>query len=354
MSKMMKKIAMVENLMGKRPSGRATGSFPHSKGSSLTAVGRSRRDQRRDADEQRPHPGRDREHEEDLEELHRSEPPRLRLGVIGGAHQRPRLDVGEAEARPTSASSRNSSGMVVARHRQMLRGRAEVLAESQDAHVGRAQVAHGRHQLVPLLAEPEDDARLGEERRAPPAGPGGRARASARSGRRGGPACTGAAPSRCCGSGCPAPPRSPPGARPRCPGSRGSGARRGSPARAAGSRRTVAAKCAAPPSARSSRFTEVMTTCSRPSSPTARPTRSGSSRSSHCGPPMGNGAVAAVPGAHVAQDHEGRGQVLPALADVRAVGLLAHRVEVPLPHQALQAEVLRPARRPHLEPGRLG
>jgi len=35
MSKMMKKIAIVENLMAKRPSGRATGSLPHSNGSIL-------------------------------------------------------------------------------------------------------------------------------------------------------------------------------------------------------------------------------------------------------------------------------------------------------------------------------
>src|SRR5215813_5289841 len=40
MSKMMKKMAMVENLMAKRPSGRATGSLPHSNGSILIREGR--------------------------------------------------------------------------------------------------------------------------------------------------------------------------------------------------------------------------------------------------------------------------------------------------------------------------
>src|SRR5215813_12402295 len=40
MSKMMKKMAMVENLIAKRPSGRATGSLPHSKGSILIREGR--------------------------------------------------------------------------------------------------------------------------------------------------------------------------------------------------------------------------------------------------------------------------------------------------------------------------
>ena len=118
--------------------------------------------------------------------------------------------------------------------------------------------------------------------------------------------------------------------------------------------RTVAAKWAAPPSARSSRFTDVITTCSRPSSATARPTRTGSSRSSQAGRPCANGAVAAVPRADVAQDHEGGGEIFPALADVRAVRLLADGVEIPLPHQALQAQVLRPTRRAHLEPRRLG
>ncbi len=49
--------------------------------------------------------------------------------------------------------------------------------------------------------------------------------------------------------------------------------------------RTVAAKWAAPPSARSSRLTEVITTYSSPSSRAARPTRSGSSRSSQTGRP---------------------------------------------------------------------
>jgi hypothetical protein len=45
--------------------------------------------------------------------------------------------------------------------------------------------------------------------------------------------------------------------------------------------------------------------------------------------------------------------VLPTLADVRTVGFLAHRVEVELAHQVLEAEVLRPARRANLQPARL-
>ena len=48
-------------------------------------------------------------------------------------------------------------GVVVARDRQVLGRRAQVLAERQDVDVGGAQVAHGGEQLVPLLAQPEDD-----------------------------------------------------------------------------------------------------------------------------------------------------------------------------------------------------
>jgi len=47
---------------------------------------------------------------------------------------------------------------------------------------------------------------------------------------------------------------------------------------------------------------------------------------------VGDGAVGAVPGADIAEDHEGRGAVLPALADIRAVCLFADRVQVELPH----------------------
>ena len=68
---------------------------------------------------------------------------------------------------------------------------------------------------------------------------------------------------------------------------------------------------------------------------------------------MRDGAVGAVPRADVAEDHEGRGAVLPALADVRAVRFLADRVEVELAHQLLEPEVLRPAGSANLEPARL-
>ena len=69
--------------------------------------------------------------------------------------------------------------------------------------------------------------------------------------------------------------------------------------------------------------------------------------------PMGHGAVRAVPGAHVPQDHERRRFVLPALADVGAVGFLAHRMELQAPHHLLEGHVIGAARGLDLEPGGL-
>src|SRR5262249_38289022 len=66
-----------------------------------------------------------------------------------------------------------------------------------------------------------------------------------------------------------------------------------------------------------------------------------------------DGAVAAIPRAGVAEDHESGRCVFPALPDVRAVGCLAHGVEAPLTHESLETDVVRPARRAHLEPCRL-
>src|SRR5439155_2745994 len=64
-------------------------------------------------------------------------------------------------------------------------------------------------------------------------------------------------------------------------------------------------------------------------------------------------AEATPPGAGVAEDHERGGAALPALADVRAGGLLADRVQVLGLDQLRQLAVLRAARRRNLEPWRL-
>ncbi len=65
-------------------------------------------------------------------------------------------------------------------------------------------------------------------------------------------------------------------------------------------------------------------------------------------------AIGARAGAHLAENHERGGAVMPALADVRALRFLAHGVEVELAHEALEpGEVGRPGRA-HLEPLGLG
>src|SRR5207245_7152303 len=64
-------------------------------------------------------------------------------------------------------------------------------------------------------------------------------------------------------------------------------------------------------------------------------------------------AVAAVSRADVAQDHERRGRVLPAFADVGTVRLLADRVEVPLAQPALASYAVGASGGAELEPRRL-
>ena len=78
----------------------------------------------------------------------------------------------------------------------------------------------------------------------------------------------------------------------------------------AGARRAdgaiIAAKCAAPPSARSSRSTDVMTTCFRPSVATASATLLGSVGIERAGKPRLHIAEGAGARAGVAHDHHGR------------------------------------------------
>ena len=65
-------------------------------------------------------------------------------------------------------------------------------------------------------------------------------------------------------------------------------------------------------------------------------------------------AVAARPRAGVAENHERRRAVVPALADVRAVGFLADRVQAERAHQPLEAVIVLRARRADLQPLGLG
>src|SRR5687767_612420 len=68
---------------------------------------------------------------------------------------------------------------------------------------------------------------------------------------------------------------------------------------------------------------------------------------------VGDGAIRAVPGTDVAEDHESRGAVLPAFADVGAVRYFAYGVKVELPHQVLEPHIVGTTGRPDLEPRRL-
>src|ERR671917_1928242 len=63
-----------------------------------------------------------------------------------------------------------------------------------------------------------------------------------------------------------------------------------------------------------------------------------------------NGAEAAGAGADVAQDHEGRRTVVPALTDVRAAGLLADRVQPEAAHGLFYVAVALPHGRPGFQP----
>src|SRR3977135_436025 len=64
-------------------------------------------------------------------------------------------------------------------------------------------------------------------------------------------------------------------------------------------------------------------------------------------------AEAAGPGTGVAQDHDRRRALIPALPDVRAMGLLADRVEVEAAQQALQIVVVVARRDPGPDPVRV-
>ena len=175
----------------------------------------------------------------------------------------------------------------------------------------------------------------------------------ARSGRRGGPACRVARRSPGCDCGCPAPHP----ARSRSARSEPWKSGTSTSTEVSGSRRLISvmqrANASAPKSGRSSRSTDVITACCRPIRATASARRTGSSGSKAGGRAVGDGAVGAVPGADVAQNHEGRGLCSQHSPTFGAARFLADGVEVELAHQALEVGVVRPAGRLDLEPARL-
>ncbi len=91
--------------------------------------------------------------------------------------------------------------------------------------------------------------------------------------------------------------------------------------------------CAAPPSARSSRSTEVITTCFRPSLPTVLGELLRLMRIDRARLAGGDVAEGAGARADIAQDHEGGVLARPALADVGARRLLADGVQLVLADQ---------------------
>jgi hypothetical protein len=62
--------------------------------------------------------------------------------------------------------------------------------------------------------------------------------------------------------------------------------------------------------------------------------------------------VATATGAYVSEQQKGGGTVIPALANVRAVCFLAHRMKILLAYKAEDIVIVRAARRTHLEPFR--
>ena len=247
----------------------------------------------------------------------------------------------------------NASGVTNSSTLACLRRRLEILAHGQEIDSGRAHVVHHLVDLEPLLAEPDHDPRLGEDRRIElldlleQAQRGIVARARAGSSDR--------ASARFRGCGCRRragrrrSPRPPPHA---CCGSRASGSRSSCCGVSRRSASITLTNCDAPPSGRSSRSTEVTTICSRPSLAAAIATCSGSSGSTsarHAGLDVAEGAG---PGAGVAQDHHRRMLLGPAFADVRAGRFLAHRRKVELAHQPARLVIAFADRR--LDPDPVG
>ncbi len=92
--------------------------------------------------------------------------------------------------------------------------------------------------------------------------------------------------------------------------------------------RRIACSDSAPPSARSSRLTTVITTCASPIRSTAAASCSGSFASGGSGLRQRlDAAKPAAARALLAGDHERRRAARPAVVEIRAAGLFAHRVQ---------------------------
>src|SRR5215217_5011546 len=87
---------------------------------------------------------------------------RLLVGVVGAADQRAALDVPEAHLEAQLLEGGELFGRVVAAHRQVVLRRTEVLADSQDVHVVSSKVEHGALDLLLHLAQAHHEPALGE------------------------------------------------------------------------------------------------------------------------------------------------------------------------------------------------
>ena len=81
--------------------------------------------------------------------------------VVGTADERTGFDVDEAHVEGGLFQVAELVGMVVADHRRVLRGRSEVLTDREDPAPDAAQIAEGVEQFAVLFAESDHDAGLG-------------------------------------------------------------------------------------------------------------------------------------------------------------------------------------------------
>ena len=260
--------------------------------------------------------------------------------------------MGEAEGAARLGQLGELFGAVVARHRQVLGRGPQVLAEREDRHADVDEVAHRREQLGALFAETEDDPRLGRQGR----------RRGARAAEQLERALVPAAVARHAieprhGLGVVIEDVGPGVDHGRERGgialkvrnehldaaARGvvsHGAHRGGPVRGA----AVGEVVAVDRGDHDVLEAEIAHGARNPLGLLAiLPGRTA----------VGDRAVAAVPRAHVAEDHERRRRVFPALADVRTVRFFTHRVQVGVAHQALEPQIIGSAGGAYLQPRRL-
>jgi len=265
------------------------------------------------------------------------------------AHQRARLHVAETHRDAQPLQLAELIGGVVARDREVSSGGPQVLAQREDVDPLGTQVLHRDQQLVPFFAQPADDARLGEE-------PGIELLGPAQQLERPGVA--------------------PPGPRQAVQPLD----RLEVVVEDVRTRRDGDAQCRLaplevrnqhldrglgepPPDLGNARREDFRPTVrqviavdasdhdvlqAHPGHRFGEPP--GLSRIERTRGPVGDRAVGAVPRAHVAQDHERGRSVFPALTDVGTVRFLAHRVQLEVPHQVLQRQIVRSPGGLHPEP----